>query len=149
MERAHTHNPPGNRAFTLLEVMVAATVMMFGVVGMIQVVVSGSEMLDVARRQTVATQIIHSQIDQYRATIPTSWSSISNGTTTIDLTATSFASVSTGFSCSRTISNVKSDGTLKKVTYTVTWTGNTGQSYSRTGSTYIGKDGLYVAFQRI
>ena len=149
MERAHLHNPKGNRAFTLLEVMVAATVMMFGVVGMIQVVVSGSEMLDVARRQTVATQIIHSQIDQYRAAIPTSWSSISNGTTTVDLSATSFAAVSSGFSCSRTIANVKTDGTLKKVTYTVTWTGNTGQSYTRTGSTYIGKNGLYVAFQRI
>ena len=49
-------------AFTLVEVMLAAAVMLAGVVGMIQVIASGSEMLDLARKQTIAAQIIQNEI---------------------------------------------------------------------------------------
>jgi len=136
------------RGFTLTEVALGAAMMVAGVVGMMQAIASGTEMLDVARKQTIATQIIQSQIEQYRGSIPAEWSQVSNSTTSISLASTPFSSVATGFTCSRTISNVKSDGTIKKITYTVTWTGNTGRSYTRTGSTYIGKYGLQIAYQR-
>ena len=134
--------------FTITEVALAAAMMVAGIVGMIQVVTSCSEMLDVSRKQTIATQIIQSQIEQYRGSIPANWSQVTNSTTSISLASTPFSNVAKGFTCSRTISNVKSDGTIKKVTYTVTWTGNTGRSYARTGTTYIGKYGLQVAYQR-
>ena len=65
------------KAFTLVEVMVAAGVMILALVGMIQVVVSGSEMLDVSRNQTVAMQIIHGQIDNIRLA---NWATITNNT---------------------------------------------------------------------
>ena len=56
--------PPGG--FTLIEVMSAAAVLALALVGMIQVVVSGSEMLDVSKKQTIAMQIIHGQLEQIR-----------------------------------------------------------------------------------
>ncbi len=144
--------PTARRAFTLFEVMLAAGVMATGLMGMMQVVVSGSEMLDVARKQTLATNIIHTQIDQYRASIPSDWSQVSTGTTAITLSSTTFSAVTSGFTCTRVVANAVINGTtvttMKKVTYTVTWTGVTGRSHSRTGVTYIGKFGLHVALQR-
>jgi Tfp pilus assembly protein PilV len=136
------------RAFTLAEVMMAAFVLALGLVGMIQVITSGSEMLDTSRKQAIAIRIIQSQIDQYRGSIPADWSQVSNSTSTITLSSTPFSAVATGFTCTRTISSAIGDGTIKKVTYTVTWTGNTGRSHTRTGSTYIGKHGLHVSYQR-
>ncbi len=142
----------------MVEVTVAAGVMALALVGMIQVVVSGSEMLDVARKQTIAMQIIHGQIDQIRLL---TWTQVGTlGTTDTravdagdDLTSgkmfvfgPNLPVVAKGFTLTRTIATVRTD--LKEVTFTVTWKGNTGRSHTRTGSTYVGKNGLYVSYQR-
>jgi len=149
----------GDDAFTLVEVMIAAAVMVGGIVGMMHVIVSGSEMLDVARRQTVAMQIIHGQIDNVRLK---DWTTISALTTprTVAVDAADQSSnvvdgfvfgsnlpaISKTFTCRRTINTVRTD--LKQITFTVTWTGNTGRSYTRSGSTYVARNGLYVTYQR-
>jgi hypothetical protein len=125
--------------------MIAAGVMLAGIVGMIQVVISGSEMLDVARKQTVAMQIIHSQIDDIRLNDWTTVNALPTSSTSVSVNA-SLATVATGFTCSRSISTVKTN--MKQITFTVTWTSNTGRRYTRTGSTYVGKNGLYVTYQR-
>jgi Tfp pilus assembly protein PilV len=134
-----------NGAFTIVEVLMAAVIMLVGVVGMIDAIKIGSEMLDLSRKQTIAIQVIHSEIDRMRLS---SWSDVQQlpATSTYDLSSTSFQGISQGFSCTRVVSDVRTD--LKKITYTVTWTGNTGRSYSRSSSTYVGKNGLYVAYQR-
>jgi Tfp pilus assembly protein PilV len=130
--------------FTLIEVLLAAVVMLAGIVGMMQAVTSGSEMLDVSRKQTVATQIIHGEIEKVRVS---DWSEITAlPTSALVPLNSSFQASSPSFKCSRAVTDVKTD--LKQVTYTVTWTGSTGRSYSRSGSTYVGKNGLYVAYQR-
>ncbi len=146
------------RGLTLVEVMLAATVLALALVGMIQVVVSGSEMLDVSRKQTIAMQIIHGQIEQVRLL---NWTQIGTlgSTDTVSVEAgdntasgkmfifgTNPPAIAKGFTCTRTISDVRTD--LKQVTITVTWTGSTGRTYSRSGSTYVAKDGLYVTYQR-
>ncbi len=149
-------------AFTLVEVMFAAAVLALAVVGMIQVVVAGSQMLDLSRKQTIAAQIIHGQIDDIRLR---DWSELSNTTMfPADYTAAVDASdqttnvskgfvfgsqlptITQGFTCRRVISTVRTD--LKKITYTVTWKGNSGRTYSRQASTYVGRNGLYVTYQR-
>lgn len=141
-------------AFTLVEVMVAAGVMVLTIVGMIRVIVSGSEMLDVSRKQTIAMQIIHGQLDNIRLS---NWTQVSGlgSARTVGVDAGDQAgfvfgpnlpTISAGFQCTRTITDVRTD--LKQVTFTVTWTGNTGRSYSRKGSTYFGRNGLYVTYQR-
>lgn len=149
--------------------MMAAVVMLAAIVGMMQVIVSGSEMLDVSRKQTIATQIIHGEIDRVRLD---SWSQLSNGTTTVLLadaatpnntsaryTFSAYPELWTvltksSFTCTRVVSDVRTD--LKKIVFTVTWLGNTNRvvgatnsrKYTRTGSTYFGKNGLYVTYQR-
>jgi prepilin-type N-terminal cleavage/methylation domain-containing protein len=144
--------------FTLIEVMSAAAVLALALVGMIQVVVSGSEMLDVSKKQTIAMQIIHGQLEQIRLL---SWDQVgllgSTDTRSVEagddtssgkmfLFGPNLPGIAKGFVCKRTIETVKTD--LKLVTVTVTWTGNTGRSYSRSGTTYVAKNGLYVTYQR-
>lgn len=130
--------------FTLIEVMLAAAVMLAGIVGMMQVITSGSEMLDASRKQTIATRIMHGEIEKIRAS---DWTQLEALPSTQDVALnSSFDAIGQGFRCSRAISTVR-DG-MKQITYTVNWTGNTGRPYSRTTSTYVGKNGLYVAYQR-
>jgi type II secretory pathway pseudopilin PulG len=150
-------------AFTLVEVMLAGAVLTLALVGMIQVIVSGSEMLDVARKQTIAMQIIHGQIDQIRLKNWTEVSALSSpqtvwvdasdnsGNQSTNIAAgfvfgSNVPAISQKFQCTRTITTVRTD--LKQVSFTVSWKGNTGRSYTRTGSTYVGKNGLYVSYQR-
>ena len=106
-------------------------------------------MLDFSRKQTIANEIIHSQID---ALHQMNWSSVSTGTQTVAI-GSNFASVSSGFTCSRTVTSVKADNTLYQVVFTVTWstyawTGGAAHSYSRQGTTYFGKNGLSTSYQR-
>jgi hypothetical protein len=49
-----------------MEVALAATVLALTLVGMIGVIESGTQMLDLSRKQTIANQILHSEIDQLR-----------------------------------------------------------------------------------
>jgi hypothetical protein len=57
-----------------MEVALAATVLALTLVGMIGVVESGTQMLDLSRKQTIAAQILHSEIDQVRLQ---SWQNVS------------------------------------------------------------------------
>ena len=129
--------------------------MLLALVGMIQVIVSGSEMLDLARKQTIAMQIIHGQIDNIRLS---DWSTVNaypaSRTVSVDAAnqatnisygfvfGSNLPAISQGFTCTRTISTVRTD--LKQITFTVAWKGNTGRSYQRTGTTYFGNNGLHI-----
>ena len=66
-----------SRGFTIMEVALAATVLAFTLMGMIGVVESGAKMLDLSRKQTIAAQILHSEIDQLRLQ---SWTTITGYT---------------------------------------------------------------------
>lgn len=159
--------------FTLFEVMMAAAVMLMAIVGMIQVITYGSGMLDLARKQSIAMQIIHGQLDNLRLN---TWTTVnaypasrtvnvdnSDQTTNIsygfvfgpvgagDVVDTTdsvltLPELAKGFTCTRTITTVRTD--LKQITFSVTWRSNTGRQYTRSGSTYFGKNGLYVTYQR-
>ena len=144
--------------------MLAATVMLAGIVGAIQVLVSGSEMLETSRKQAAALQIIDSELARVRmSNLSGSWSStlpatLPNGTTTIDLlnnrypsstaSYTDFRTLIQKFTCTRTVAFAMSRTDYKQVTIKVTWTNHNGRTYSRSGTTYVGKNGLYVSYQR-
>jgi hypothetical protein len=146
--------------FTIMEVALAATVLALTLVGMIQVVDSGSEMLDLSRKQTIAAQILQDEIDQLRLMSWTAITSLPTAPTSIssDSTFTTFSTQIGGqfpFTGTRTITYLEptpqpnvNPVLLMQVTYTVTWTGVTGHTYSRTSTTYVGKNGLNVAYQR-
>jgi len=75
-----------NQGFTIMEVALASTVLALTLVGMIGVVESGSQMLDLSRKQTIASQILHGEIDQLRLQ---SWQTIS-GYTSANVASTTF-----------------------------------------------------------
>ncbi len=162
-----------------MEVALAATVLALTLVGMIGVIESGTQMLDLSRKQTLAAQILHSEIDQLRLQ---SWPTVSGYSTTgtaigsgyaagpTTLTSSTDPSLATFianypqvaniFTLTRTVACVKPSQTnpnptayastplLLQVTFTITWKGVTGRSYSRTSTTYVGYNGLYQVFQR-
>jgi type II secretory pathway pseudopilin PulG len=160
------------KAFTLIEVMLAATFMLAGIVGAIQVLVSGSEMLETSRKQAAALQIIDSELARVRMSNLSDWSlnplknppekipaalpnTNSNGVT-IDLNSrypassynTDFRTLIQKFTCTRTVGFAMNRTDYKQVTIKVTWTNHNGRTYTRTGTTYVGKNGLYVSYQR-
>lgn len=121
--------------FTIVEVMMAATILVVGFVGMIQAVTIGSEMLATARRQTLAAQILEHEIGKLKL-LPWDVTTAApnelciNDLTTVTTTVaidpyfeTSIAAcglTSSDITLSRTTAEVTTD--LKEVTFTLTWT---------------------------
>jgi hypothetical protein len=111
-------------------------------------------MLDVSRRQLAAEQIIHSEIDQLRLQ---SWNTIASlPAAATPVTSSSIIyldpAATSNFTCTYQAQLVQDAvGTtipVYQVTFTVSWTGITGFSYQRVGTTYVGKNGLQLSYQR-
>lgn len=121
-------------------------------------------MLETSRKQAAALQIIDSELARVRmSNLSGAWSStlpatLPNGATTIDLLSNRYPSSTTSytdyrkliqtFTCTRTVGFALSRTDYKQVTIRVTWTNHNGRTYSRSGTTYVGKNGLYVSYQR-
>lgn len=153
--------------FTLIEVALAATILLFGFVGMINAISVGTEMLDTARKQTVAAQIVQVEVDFLRTL---DWNSILNlsstgATALTDQSAypefnsslslkpkpAAILNADSTFQLSRQVSDVHGSGsgaTLRGVTVSVTWVGNTGKQHTRSCQAYFGKNGLNVSYQK-
>lgn len=163
--------------FSLIEVMMATTVLLVGFIGIIQALTIGSESLDTARKLQVANQIIAAEIEKLRGG---PWSTIANlpsaGTITIGPAgvisgdAPSFALsnrtadksddntelciLSRGFTCSFTRIYLRpssaSAGTVTylKMVYTVRWTSNTGRAHTHSSGAYLGRNGLHLSYQQ-
>lgn len=166
------------RGFTIIEVMMAATILLVGFIGLMQAVTIGSESLDTARKLQIASQIATAEIEKLRggdwstvASLPASATiSISSaGTITGDLTQFSLTNHTTsssddntdlsllakGFTCSFTreylrpsASATASTVTFVRVIYTITWTTNTGRSQHHQATAYLGKNGLHLSYQQ-
>jgi hypothetical protein len=174
-------------AFTLAEVMMATVVALVAVVGLIQAVTIGAEMLDISRKQTVAFQLIQNEIDNLRlkdwATVnamPSSAYVVVNsagtglvsgspsGTAQTAFALTNYTQSYTppysgasnddnanllrlakDFRLTRDVAAISGHTNFIGVIYTVTWTaGNRGKTYTRSGVTYYGKNGLNLYYQK-
>lgn len=140
----------------------AAVVLLIAVVGLFEAVTVGAGMLNVSRKQTIALQIIRTEIEAVH--LNNTWTQLSpaDGTSpsvpvdTIDSLSPlgypelmSLKNNGKGFALSRTIYTVRNTANwLKKVTFTVTWSEPTGRTYSRTGYTYCAKNGFNALYQR-
>jgi Tfp pilus assembly protein PilV len=148
--------------FTIVEVAMATAVLAIGLAGMVQAMGIGSEMLDTARKQTIASQVIQSEIEHLRmlpwtAGSPPQELSLPPGSTerssdfVVDpessLAKVAPASVFSNCTLTVQLANERSD--LRQVTITVSWTGITGKTHSRSTNVYIGKYGLNVAYQKL
>jgi hypothetical protein len=180
-----------------MEVALAATVLALTLVGMIGVIEAGTQMLDLSRKQTMAAQILHGEIDQLRlqnwtviAGEPTGITTFYSGTqvgytgfpsmlatpgngypagpTTLTSAndpsfatfVTNYPDAATIFTLTRTVTCLQptqanlnpsayaATPKLLLITFTITWKGVTGRSYSRISTTYVGLNGLYQSYQR-
>ena len=76
MRSQSRNNPAG---FSLVEVMMASVILVIGFVGMIEAVTLSARMMDSARRQTLASQIINHEVEKLRFN---DWTTISGLPTT-------------------------------------------------------------------
>jgi hypothetical protein len=155
-------------AFTLIEVALAATIIGVGFVGMIEALAIGTEMLDTARKQTIAAQIMQSEIEYLRlqdwnsmlknlsnqSQIPLNTDPANPNGSCHHLFGTSLASMPyRSLKYGWNVTNVRTDGSgnpiLRQVTITVTWASVTGKPHVRSSSVYVGKYGLNVPYQKL
>lgn len=126
------------RAFTILEVMVAATVLLFGLVSAITALQQGLQAVDTARNLTLASQLMQTEIEQLRLK---NWSQLQalqdSGNTRVTLDG---GTAGARFTCTRVISDLKTD--MKTITVTTTWNGYDGRPHTARLMTRYSKSGL-------
>jgi prepilin-type N-terminal cleavage/methylation domain-containing protein len=141
------------RGFTLIEVALAATILVVSFVGLIEALAIGSEMLDTASKQTLASQIVSAEADYVRTQ---SWSAVQGLPSTspdflgnyAEFYGSDLASLA-GHSLkfSRQVHSPDPHSDLRQMTLTVSWTGITGRSHSRSCDIYVGKNGLRISYR--
>ncbi|MDF3058784.1 MAG: hypothetical protein K0R17_2999 [Rariglobus sp.] len=139
--------------FTIVEVAVAATVMLLAISSAIIVLQSGFKALDNARKTTLAAQIIQSEMEQIRMLSWTRVQALESGGE-IDLTTIFpqntaleqkvFKQMDDTFTAIRTITPLAAySNTVVEITVTVTWKGLDGVTHNRSTSTRYCQNGLY------
>jgi prepilin-type N-terminal cleavage/methylation domain-containing protein len=170
-------SPQSQRAFSLVEVMMATAILLVGFIGLIQAVTIGSNFLDTAKKLQVANQIITAELEKLRsgdwttvANLPASATITISSAGAISGDATSFAlanytaattddnsdlsALAKGFTCSFTRTYLRPSSasstsvTYLKLVYTVSWKSNTGKAQSHQLAAYMGKNGLHLSFQQ-
>lgn len=134
-------------AFTLLEVMIAATILALAITTSITTLQRGFAALDSARKITLAGQLMQSELEKLRLE---DWSRVSAYPATQDITGTieaafsASAAITHSFRLTRRVDDIH-DG-MKQITLTTTWTTHDGRPVARSYSTYYGRNGLYDYF---
>jgi Tfp pilus assembly protein PilV len=124
--------------FTLAEVMVASTVLIFGIVTAVTTSQRGLQALDTARNLTAASQAMQSEMERIRLL---SWTQLQalqqSGSTEV---STEGASGAARLTCTRAITDIKTD--MKQITLTAVWRGYDGREHTARLITRYGKSGL-------
>lgn len=135
-------HPRSLRSFTIVEVMVAATVLIFGIVSAVTVSQRGLQAVDTARNLTAASQLMQNEMERVRLM---SWAQLQvlqqSGDTAVPLSAPA------RFSCTREITDVKTD--MKQISLTATWRGYDGRTHTARLITRYGRNGLNDYFYSI
>jgi hypothetical protein len=153
---------PGQRrasaGFTIVEVAVAAFVLVFSLTSTIVALQTGYKSLDVSRGVTLASQIAQSEIERIRLLNWSGTGGISElpAEATVDVGSifTQDPAVASRFTVIRQVSAVPGDtrtnaDQLKQITITVTWKTIDGMTHSRVFKTLYSKNGLYDYFHTI
>lgn len=133
------------RAFTLVEVMVAMTVLILVFVSSVSAITIGFRVVEDTRMNTLASQVLQSEVETLRLK---NWSEISalpaSASFTIDSTLN--AAAFDRFTCQRVVTDENAD--LKQIVLTVSWNAINGQPRVRRYVTYIARGGLNDYFYR-
>lgn len=148
--QAQARGLPIRGGFTIVEVMLAASVLVFVIASSLTVIQYGMRAVDTARNMTLAGQICQSALEVLRLQ---NWAQISalpaesnvnitdvisSGTTTpLD---SALNTVAARFTCTRTITDPKIH--MRAITIQVTWRGNDGRLHSISAKARYAKNGL-------
>jgi two-component system response regulator DevR len=134
----------GRSGFTLVEVMVAAFVLAFGIITAITTLQRGLQAIDTARNYTYATQLMQGELEGLRLHNWTQLEALQSAGPAPILTDPAAISGRTAFTCIRTIRTVKPD--MKEILLIATWRGYDGRSHTARLITRYAKHGLYDYF---
>jgi Tfp pilus assembly protein PilV len=136
------------RGFTIVEVGVAAMVLVLCIVSSMTVLQRGFVSIDNARYTTLAGQILQSQMEKLRLL---TWAQLTdsvsgpptNGSFTPDISSGTTGQLA-NFTCSQVIAAAPApfQTTMKDITLTATWRGSDGRTRSLTYFTRYGQNGL-------
>lgn len=128
-------------AFTLVEVMIASLVLVFGIVTAITAMQRGIQAMDRSRQLALATQVLQSEMETLRLK---NWEQLE--TVQSDGAAQSFqpdsaaGSRAAAMTWTRTITTLKAD--MKEITLTAEWRGSDGRPQSARLVTRYARHGL-------
>jgi type II secretory pathway pseudopilin PulG len=155
MTNARKIRPFGLRtaAFSLIEVMMAAVIISLVFVSSIAALGRGFQMLETARNNTLASQVLQSEMENLRLL---NWAKLMELAPSVPMTQSfavdsSFAeTVGHKFVGERRIESLGEGDTrdMRKITLTVSWTSSNGKANRRTYVTYFGKDGINDFYYR-
>lgn len=125
--------------FTLIEVMVASAVLILVFVSAIGAMTIGFRMLEDARFNTLASQVLQSEVENLRLK---NWSDLTALPASEVVTISSKFSTATfgRFTCVRKITSVRAD--TRRIVVALRWNSMSGKVNVRTYTTYMTKDGL-------
>ena len=134
-----------NAGFTIIEVAMAAFVMVFGLATSIISMQAGFRQMDLARGTTIAAQIIQSEMERLRMM---SWATISSlpATTTFDGSTylSSNPDLAGKFTITRTMADNASNPTeIKELNVAASWQTVDGRTHTRSFTAIYAKNGLY------
>lgn len=127
-------------AFTLLEVMAAAVVLVFAVTTAMAALEHGFQALDTARNLTTSAQIMEDEMERLRLENWTQLQALQDSGGTAVAVDPSLGQAAARFHCTRIIRDLKPD--MKEITLTTTWSGADGRLHTVSYLTRYGKDGL-------
>jgi Tfp pilus assembly protein PilV len=147
-DRRHSRN----HGFTILEVALAATIMALGIASSIVVMQAGFKAIDVARDNTLASQILQSEMERLRL-MPWANSTVERDSIT-ELVSPETVSLSAMFSTSEALASrftvrrtIDTDSTrpgdIRYITISVTWRTLDGRRQTRSFRSMYAKNGLY------
>ncbi|MEO7597796.1 MAG: hypothetical protein ABIV50_02605 [Opitutus sp.] len=143
--------------FTIIEVVIAATVMVLAISGSLIVVQQGIRAIDTARYTTLAGQILQSQVEKIRMLTWTQLTSTTygpgataNATFTPDVASAATAQINRftaggvagRFSQSITSAPSPFDTQMKIITLTANWTGSDGRAHTLSYTTRYLQNGI-------
>ncbi len=145
--------------FSIVEVMMASSVLVLGITTAILTLQSGMRVIDTARNMTLAAQVMQSEMEVLRLqnwgqittlqagtnpyTVPASETITTGTSTTLDTTLTGIAN---RFTCVRTISDISGRTNIKLISLTTSWSGVDGRPHRLTYETRYAKNGLSDSF---
>lgn len=132
----HCREPGACTGFTIVEVMVAAVVLILGIVSALTALQQGFQAIDSARKLSAATQQMQSEMEGLRLK---SWAQI-EALQALGVTSIPADPAATGPAITRTVSDLKAD--MKEIVLTAEWRGYDGRPQSARLITRYGKSGL-------